>query len=242
MNRSAAPPALTKVILLVVLWILPAAASNADVAKGPDPLLLYGDEITFDVFRKGERIGRHTVTFFKNTSGELTVTAKFGLKITLLAIPIYQFEYRSSALWLNGRLKRLEARVDDDGEKSAVRAFNNSKTMTILRRNGVLKWNGVLYPTNHWNVGVLCQKRVLNTLNGDISRVQIVAVGRERILAEGTWIEATRYRYSGDIDTTVWYDDSGRWVKMQFPAKGGSTIDYQCTRCGLGNAEKTSAN
>jgi hypothetical protein len=84
----------------------------------------------------------------------------------------------------------------------------------------------------------LSQKHVLNTLNGEISRVRIASQGRERIQAEGRWIEATRYQYSGDIDTTVWYDDVGRWVKMRFTAKGGSVIDYVCARCGLSPISK----
>jgi len=31
--------------------------------------------------------------------------------------------------------------------------------------------------------------------------------------------------------TEVWYDDWGRWVKMQFASRDGTKIDYVCKRC-----------
>ena len=49
---------------------------------------------------------------------------------------------------------------------------------------------------------------------------------------------ATRYAYTGDLDNEVWYDDVGRWVKMRFKGRDGSTIDYVCRRCQGGPAGK----
>ena len=133
-------------------------------------------------------------------------------------------------------------RVDDNGDKNFVAATKSDKGMVIRGPKGVHTWESALYPTNHWNAGVLSQKHVLNTLTGDVASVEIRSEGRDKVEAEGKMIEATRYRYSGDIDTTVWYDDDGRWVKMRFVAKGGSTIDYNCTRCGPGGAQAATAN
>lgn len=203
---------------------------------------LYGEKITFDVLREGSKVGHHTVTFARASEEELTVTARFDLTVTFLTIPLYEFRYRSTAIWRDGRLTDLVATIDDDGEKTTVRALTKGGTLSISGANGPAEWSVPLYPTNHWNAGVLSQSHVLNTLNGDISRVRIESQGRERIQAEGQWVEATRYQYSGDIDTTVWYDDRGRWVKMRFPAKSGSIIEYVCTRCGQTKAVKAASN
>ena len=42
---------------------------------------------------------------------------------------------------------------------------------------------------------------------------------------------AQRYRYFGDLSVDIWYDGDGRWVKMQFTAKDGSSIEYVCRSC-----------
>ena len=242
MNRAAVLTALSRILLICLLQVSPGSVGNVIAAEASDPVSLYGKEIAFDVLREGEKVGRHTITFSRTSAQDLSVTSIFELKITFLTIPFYEFLYRSSALWRDGRLNTLDAHIDDDGQISTVQVSTKGPALRILGSNGPVEWIGTLYPTNHWNVRVLSQRHVLNTLSGEISWVKIAAQGRERIQAEGTWIEATRYQYSGDIDTTVWYDDAGRWVKMRFPAKGGSIIDYQCARCGLGRAEKAAAN
>jgi hypothetical protein len=229
---------LSKAVLLFFLGGFGGPYGPALASQSPDPLSLYGNEIVFEVFREAEKVGRHKVAFSTTSARDLSVTAQLELKVTFLSIPVYKFRYQSLALWRDGRLMDLVAKVNDDGETATVRALAKGRILSVSGPKGDLEWNETLYPTNHWNAGVLSQKHVLNTLNGEISRVRIASQGRERIKAEGRWIEATRYQYSGDIDTTVWYDDAGRWVKMRFTAKGGSVIDYVCTRCGLSPMHK----
>ena len=46
-------------------------------------------------------------------------------------------------------------------------------------------------------------------------------------------MDATRYRYSGELEQTeVWYDDEGRWLRLRFPGGDGLPIDFICRRCG----------
>lgn len=233
---------LSKTLLLFLLcgFVGPYGAANA--SPSPDPLSLYGDEIVFDVFRGTEKVGRHTVNFSMKSARDLRVTSRLDLTVTFLTIPVYGFRYQSLAIWRDGRLRELVAQISDDGEKSAVQASTRNRTLSVSGPKGDIQWNDTLYPTNHWNAGVLSQEHVLNTLNGEISQVKIASQGRERIQAAGRWIEATRYQYSGDIDTTVWYDDVGRWVKMRFTAKGGSVIDYVCARCGRSPMPEAAVN
>ena len=79
---------------------------------------------------------------------------------------------------------------------------------------------------------MLGQKRVLNTLTGNVNNVTLVAKGREAIATERGDVVATRYAYTGDlVDTEVWYDDAGRWVKLRFMGRDGTPIEYACRRC-----------
>jgi hypothetical protein len=75
---------------------------------------------------------------------------------------------------------------------------------------------------------------LINTLNGELSRVTIKKIGKEIISAQGRAILALKFVYSGDVDALVWYTDKGHWVKLQFAGKDGSRIDYECVECGLG--------
>jgi len=229
------------VFLNLFLIVLCRSVSAGPLYKS-DPLVLYGKTISFEIFRDGKKVGRHKVNFSRDLYGVLTVSVEFDISINLLSIPIYRFGYRSRSSWKNGQLITIRADIDDNGETFFVNAVSSNRGVRISSPSGIRTWNEHLFPTNHWNAGVLSQKQVLNTLNGEISSITIAAEGLEKVRAEGKVIDAMRYEYSGDIDTTVWYDDQSRWVKMQFVAKDGSLIEYNCKRCGQNANHKVSVN
>ena len=104
--------------------------------------------------------------------------------------------------------------------------------MQIRLKEKTYSTEAPIIPTNHWNANVVRQKRVLNTLTGNVNNVTLVAKGREAIATERGDVVATRYAYTGDlVDTEVWYDDAGRWVKLRFMGRDGTPIEYVCRRC-----------
>ena len=208
-----------------------ALASRAShPAVPPDPRALYGPGIDFDVYRKGEKVGFHRVRFVGN-SNDVTVLSDFRLRIDVLFIPVFRYAYKSEGRWRHGKLERLSVTVDDDGKRSALDATRIGDRIRVDHTDVGYVADMPLFPTNHWNAGVLAQKRVLNTLTGRINAVRIEAVKREPVTTERGEVPATRYAYSGDLETEVWYDDAGRWVKMRFAGRDGSTIEYVCSRC-----------
>jgi hypothetical protein len=196
----------------------------------PNPIVLYGDEIAFDVFRGDERVGTHTVRFSREGE-DLIVNSRFEIKIDVLFFTVYRFLYHSDAIWRDGALYALNAEVDDNSEVFWLKAKRHGGVTDIQStfRNAV--YEGTVFPTNHWNARVLRETRVLNTLTGLMNNVSIEARGREVVQTERGKIEANRFSYLGDLETEVWYDDWGRWVKMQFASRDGTKIDYVCKRC-----------
>ena len=201
-----------------------------DSPRSVNPMSLYGDEIVFDVYREGTLVGSHTVQFSKNEE-HLQVRTVFQLDIKFLFITAYSYLYESDALWRGDQLQKLEARVDDNGDLSFVRASLEGERLQIESVNGQVDSEVPLFPTNHWHAGVLNQTQVLNTLTGRVNDVRIVAGDREPIDTERGPIQATRFAYTGDLENEVWYDDAGRWVKMRFKGTDDSIIDYVCRRC-----------
>ncbi len=201
-------------------------------STGPavDPFSLYGAEIYFDVFRDGEKVGFHRAQFAK-IGEHIVVNSTFKLQIDVLFFTAFRYLYTSEGRWRHGRLESLRASVDDDGTRLSVEAFLEGAQMKIRNADGTVTVDAPLYPTNHWNAAVLSQSRVLNTLTGRVNDVRIVPRRREAVPTERGNIDATHHAYTGDLSTEVWYDDAGRWVKMRFKARDGSTIEYVCRRC-----------
>ncbi len=221
-------------LILSACLAMPLNSSEAHEHCAPsfNPLSLYNGPLVFDVLRNDSKVGQHRVSFEQKSDGDLLVNVDFKLNVTFLGLIVYRYSYESTAQWCGDRLVSLLAQQDDDGDKTEVQARTENGITTIKGPGKNSNVEASLFPTNHWNAGVLSQSRVINTLNGDVSQVSIRTMGRDFVEAEGLSIPATGYRYTGDIDTSVWYDDDGRWVKMRFIAKDSSVIEYRCVTCG----------
>ncbi len=228
------------IVLLSGLFIPMFDAAADEVAAGSvvDPFALYDGEIAFDVFRNGSKVGAHR-TLFARDGAEISVRSTFNLQIDFLFFTAYRFSYQSEGRWRAGHLEKLTAKVDDDGTPFSFETARDGARMKITTGGGVYYDDIPLYPTNHWTANVLSQKRVLNTLTGQINRVSILPAGRETVATERGNVTATRYRYTGDLETEVWYDDARHWVKMRFAGRDGSSIEYVCRRCQGGPIKET---
>jgi hypothetical protein len=195
-----------------------------------DPFDLYGDTIRFQVLRNGAPVGEHTVEF-RRQGDTLIVDTRFDLKVQMLFVTAYRYEYRASDTWRNGCLNGMEVVVNDDGDRHHVNAVADGDRLVIDGPRGRTDVANEIYPTHHWNAGVLGADRVLNTITGRVAEVDIIDKGMETVSVNGESRPARRYAYSGELRTEVWYDERGRWVKMRFAGADGSTIEYVCETC-----------
>jgi len=228
----------TRHVLTVLACCLPALLAPVARADVPcdlpfDVAARYGDRIAFDVMREGSKVGEHETRF--DREGEyLKVTSAMKLKVKVLFIPVYKFRYTSEELWCGDRVHALKAEVNDNGDRNAFIAERKSDKLVIEEGQTVEAVNDAILPTNHWNPAILDDNTVLNTLTGNLNNVEIIKRDEEVVETRNGQILATRYEYQGDLQTEAWYDDDGRWVKLRFEARDGSTIEYVCTSCAAG--------
>jgi hypothetical protein len=213
---------------LIIIFI---ALYPISVRSEVSPFNLYGDKIEFDVIRDGEKVGLHTTRFLTRQNSKIIET-RMGMEVTVFSIPIYSFAYEATEIWENGQMTKLDVVVLDGSDRKTIKATSITDGFSIKGPSGNFIFPGTVISTNHWNANVVNTRRVLNTLTGAINRVQITRKGIERIYLKNGNLLATRYDYSGDLNnTSAWYDNEGRWVKLQFIARDGSTISYVCNTC-----------
>jgi len=187
--------------------------------------LPYGPTLSFAVYRNGEQIGKHTLTFQQNGSN-LTVSTAVDLAVKMLGFTAYRYSHRAQETWAGDTFQSASTQTDDNGTKYTVQAKRTPAGIDVQRSSGhEVMPTGVL-PSSHWNVRQISQSSLLNTQNGNQAQVKVTPLGREKIKTASGWIDATHYRYSGDVTKDQWFDDRGRWVKTTFPASDGSTIEY----------------
>ena len=194
---------------------------------------LYPDGLMFDVVRNGNVVGRHSTTF-RRDGESLTVESRMGLEIGFLGLTLFTYDYQSTGVWRDGRLHRLTARTDEDGDVRTVSArwSEADGTFRVEGSKGTLSAPRPVYPTNHWNPAAITRDVLLNTITGGLNDVSVRAGPIERVATGTGPREARRFDYSGDLMASVWYDERGRWVKLRFEGSDGSPVEYRCIECG----------
>lgn len=212
------------------LSALTSAFKSPTMCENVDPIARYGNELRFQIRRNDAPVGRHIVQFHRGTDG-LRVVAQSNIDISFLGFNAYSFRYRSESLWQNGKLAVLSVNVDDDGDLTAITAKRENGELLVTGPDGEKALPTEIFPTDHWNCGVLGSTTVLNTLTGNPNDVTIRARDRETLRTTQGTLVATHFTYDGDLVTNAWYDRDGRWVGLQFEAEDGSTIVYRCMNC-----------
>jgi hypothetical protein len=82
-------------------------------------------------------------------------------------------------------------------------------------------------PASFWNVSMVAgMVPLVDSLSGRILDHRVVRLGQETVRAGGRDILATRYRLEAERPRDVWYDSSGRWVKMRAIGRDGSIAEW----------------
>ena len=215
----------------LIAALLAGPTATASPAASVDTVRsLYGDRIEFGIYRDGSPVGTHQVRFMEQ-DGNLRVQTEFDLSVSALFITLYRLEYESDAVWRDGKLVELQARTDQNGTIANVQARAQGDVLKVEGPNGPYRAELGVFPTNHWNAGVVGSQQILNTITGRIADVRLVPVGVEKVDTAHGVIDATRYRYEGAIQNEVWYDSNGRWVQMRFFGEDGSSVELRCRKC-----------
>ncbi|MEM6742268.1 MAG: DUF6134 family protein [Pseudomonadota bacterium] len=181
----------------------------------------------FEVLRGGDPIGEHvtTVTSLGDSQVQVGVTVELAVKI--LGITAYRYEMQVEERWTDGRLDRLISETNDDGtaERADVRREND-----VLISSGT--WTGQIAgpaaTTTYWSPEFLDRPTWISTQSGEPLSVALTRQGEEEIEGLGRRFTAQRWRATGDLPVTLFFDDRNEWMGNAFDA-GGTEARFRAT-------------
>ncbi|TMJ28116.1 MAG: hypothetical protein E6G95_09425 [Alphaproteobacteria bacterium] len=207
--------------MTVVLLATGAAASAAD-----DP---YPSRISYAIYRGGQQVGRHIVTF-ENKGPIRLVTAACEIEVRSLGVIAYRYLHRSREEWNGEQLQALRATTDDNGKQFTVSVERRGGVLVVERTAPASMPTAAMADQAYRGPDVSRQSLPANLLPtsgwNTVARVRVTPAGQETVRMPSGSVPATRYRYTGDLRMEQWFDDRGRWVKGTFTAFDGSTIEY----------------
>lgn len=196
-------------------FVIGAAAALG--ALGAPGLALAADGTRrFRLYRDKEDVGHHTISANKTANG-LQVDIRIQIQIRRIGFRVYVFEMQNSELWRDGALVQLSSSTNNNGSKEFCRATRSGGGLKIEGSGFSGDAPASARPTSYWNYNNLSSKPWFSAQTGKLLRL------RFRRSQQGpleTW------SLSGDLNTTLIYDNRKEWVGCLFDA-GGRPIVYR---------------
>ena len=187
-------------------------------------------EWNFQVFLDDRPIGHHHFNLRSGSDGERELKSEARFDVKLLFINAYKYVHDASERWRGNCLARLNARTDDNGDRSEVNAEQQGERVTVNTvaaapaRDAA---DGCLMTYAYWNPEMLKQKRLLNSQTGKVETVNISALGEDKINVRGAAVTAQRYRISGGKHSIeLWYGTDNTWLALQSTLDSGRKLRY----------------
>ena len=221
--------------LSLSLLASPATADNSSGSTAAPSVRLPtwtpkdGDEIIFQVLRKGQPFGTHTVSFDIAPDGTLKATTGVHLKAGLGPITLFHYALSATETWQDGQLVALNGVVNDNGNDGSVSAARVGNWLDVTGTEYTGEVPIGILPSSHWNVAQSQARQLLSTGDGEVIKVEVLDKGPDTVRAGGRTVEAHRFTMDSAIDVDLWYDAQGRWVKLAFETRG-QNIEYVLTK------------
>jgi len=213
-------PAMWAMCAALILLCTAIAAPISDAAEAVQ------HTVEFDIARKGDIVGHHRISF-RQKGDTLVVHSELKIEVKVLSLTVYRYQQTREEIWRGGELIALTSRADDDGTPHDIKgqAGPDGLVMSSGKDRWTLPPDSV--PASFWNVSMVTEKGPLvDSLTGRILHIWIVKLGQEKIRAGGRDIVTTHYRLEAKRPREVWYDASGRLVKMRAIARDGSAAEW----------------
>jgi hypothetical protein len=184
-----------------------------------------GDRLCFDIIRKGDKIGEHTLTFAR-TSDALTVAVGVDIVVGFGPIAFFRYKHRATVHWQSGEVVSVDAETNDDGTPRQMTARRDESGLVVQgsRAPRYIAPPQSL-PGTHWDKAML-NGPFINTEDGRLMSPKVTLVGMEKLDVTGGSVEAQHYTMRGDANLDTFYDLTPSWVGLRFTAHDGSEIRY----------------
>ena len=210
-----------KILARRVFLICIVAAQPAAAAGVPDSGVL-----DFAILRNGTEIGSHVIRFEKRGNPTI-VRIEATVDYRLAFIPLYLFRHAAREEWRDGRLVRMTAQTNDNGDDYEVVVAPNGATLDLTVNGAAQSIDARLVPASLWNNALVGDRTVIDPADGELMKVSVRESGEETITVRGRKVRARRYSMTGDFQRDLWYDGDGVLLQVVFQGEDGSEIRYR---------------
>ncbi len=170
----------------------------------------------------GKKIGQVHYTVRYNEKG-LVEEIKTRSSVSILGIKLHYFTQDLHEVWKDEELKSIRGYTDDHGKIYELSLQRNPKEYDAVLNGKPLTLPHDAFPTSVWHYKIT-QKSLLFDLK-DLRLMKVkVSESKDSIPVGGRSIPARRFDFSGEWQSSVWYDQNKQLVKIKYKIKGREVV------------------
>ena len=176
--------------------------------------------LAFAVLRNGTKIGEQRLSFVRHGDA-LTVHNHVALRVLVLTVPVFHYAMAVTEHWSSGGFISAASQVNDDGRMLAVTVRRDPDSVFIERTGKpAYRAPAAALPFTHWNKAVIGNP-LINMETGNTDHPHVAKLGWYNLptLPSGS-ITARRYRLTGSVHLSDYYDEQDLWAGLEFHHRG----------------------
>ncbi|NIR29654.1 MAG: hypothetical protein GWN84_10155 [Gammaproteobacteria bacterium] len=170
----------------------------------------------FTVFLDDTEIGYHHFRLMPSGQ-EYVLESEALFEVKFLFFNAYAYRHRSTELWREDCLLRIDSSTDDNGDSYAVEGAAREEAFVVETQQDRKLLPECVGTFAYWDRELLRRSdRMLNAQTGEYVDTSLKLLGHETIEVHGQAVRATRYRldaYERQID--LWYSEDGEWLQLE---------------------------
>ncbi len=182
-----------------------------------------GGRLRFAVWRNGERIGDHEMTFVTG-GGLTTVSCEAAMKFKIGPIGV-TYSHTAKELWKGDDFQSVETASLTNGKRESVSARRTAAGVVIQAGSTSKTVAAETAPLSHWNSAVL-NGPLFNPQNGKLLKVT-ASRGAPVLPADSPLPSGARWSLRGGADIDDWYDANGVWSALRGRLPDRSIMEYR---------------
>ena len=191
--------------------------------------------LTYHIARKGDRIGKHIVTYDRSGQDMVDVSIDVRIRVKFAFITAYSMDHEGHEVWSNDQLLRMTTRTSRNKEKEAVDVRAANGHYVVRTKNGEKTAPMTLVPssftkTDFWIDDGSKSFMLLDTLTGKMRPSRLETGDMQTLTLEGQAYDVRYYRIlnleKDTLSHEFWIDSEGYLVKAHLLTKDGESLHY----------------
>ena len=174
------------------------------------------------IYLDGKKIGQIHYMLRTNDKG-MVEELKTRSSLSVLGFQVYHFTQDLHEVWNTGELQNMLGETDDHNKIYKSSLKRNPKEYDAVLNGKTLTLPHDAFPTSVWHYEIIHKSLLFDLKDFRLMKVR-VSKSEDSVSVGGRSIPANRFDFTGEWQTSIWFDQNKQLLKMHYKVEGREIV------------------